>query len=67
MDREAAVHVLALVALVVGVGALLAGEFFHGVGFLVPAGGVLALVAVGVLTAAIWRTESAAPDATGEH
>jgi len=67
MDREAAVYALALVALVVGVGALLSGEYFHGVGVLVPVGGVLALVAVGILTAAIGRAEPPATDATGEH
>jgi hypothetical protein len=36
---------------------LLAGEFFHGVEYLSPAGGALALLAVGGLTFAISRAQ----------
>lgn len=46
-------YVAVLVLLVVGTAALLAGEFFHGVEFLVYVGGALALLAVGGLTANI--------------
>jgi hypothetical protein len=62
MEREAVWFGGSLVVLTVGVAALLAGEFFHGVGYLVPAGGVLAVGAVCALTAAIGRVEPAAPD-----
>jgi hypothetical protein len=53
---------LSLLALVVGVGALLAGEYFHGVETLVPVGGVLALLAVGGITLLVSRAE---PDQHG--
>ena len=60
MPQSATVYGGVVLLLTVGVGALLAGEFFHGVGYLVPAGGVLALLGVGGLTAAIARAEPAA-------
>lgn len=60
MPREEAAYALVLLTLTVGVGALLAGEYFQGVEFLVPAGGALALLAVGGLTVAISRAP--APD-----
>jgi hypothetical protein len=63
MAQEAAVYGGVVVLLTVGVAALLAGEFFHGVAYLVPAGGVLALLGVGGLTAAIARADPpATPD-----
>lgn len=55
MERTGLVYASALVALIVGVGALLVGVYFDGGDFLVPLGGVAALVAVGVLAAAIGR------------
>jgi hypothetical protein len=55
MAQPGATYAGVLVLLTAGVAALLAGEFFHGVGYLIPAGGVLALLAVGGLTAAIAR------------
>ncbi|WP_251329147.1 hypothetical protein [Haloplanus pelagicus] len=56
MDRSGVAYGGVLCLLIVGVAALLAGEFFHGVGYLVPVGGGLALLAVGGLTAAIARS-----------
>jgi hypothetical protein len=68
MGRDAVVYVGSLVLLTVGVAALLVGEFFEGGDVLIPLGGVAALVAVGVLTAAIGRAESASPPgASGEQ
>ncbi|MEF8856079.1 MAG: hypothetical protein V5A16_01520 [Haloplanus sp.] len=61
MDRLAPVYGSALLALSLGVAALLVGEFFDGGDFLVPFGGVAALVAVGVLTAAIGWESPAEP------
>jgi hypothetical protein len=55
MPDDAVTYSAILVALVVGVGALLAGEFFHGVEYLITVGGVVALAAVGGLTVAIAR------------
>jgi hypothetical protein len=56
MDRSGVAYGGVLCLLIVGVAALLAGEFFHGVGYLVPVGGGLALLSVGGLTAAIARS-----------
>lgn len=64
MDRTALVYASALLALSLGVGALLAGEFFHGGDFLVPLGGATALAAVGLLTVAIGG-ESPPSEASG--
>ncbi|WP_251341694.1 hypothetical protein [Haloplanus halophilus] len=64
MARSGLVYGGVLLALTAGVAALLAGEFFHGVAYLVPVGGVLALLAVGGLTAAIARAD---PPATAEE
>ena len=55
MAQSGAAYAGVLVLLTVGVAALLAGEFFDGVGYLIPAGGVLALLAVAGLTATIAR------------
>jgi len=55
MAQSATAYWVVLGLLTAGVAALLAGEFFHGVAYLVPVGGVLALLAVGGLTAAIAR------------
>jgi hypothetical protein len=60
MAQSGAAYAGVLVLLTVGVAALLAGEFFDGVGYLIPAGGVLALLAVGGLTATIARAETPA-------
>jgi hypothetical protein len=65
MDRLTLVYASALLALSVGVGALLVGEFFDGGDFLVPLGGVTALVAIAALTAAIGRESP--PDETSGH
>jgi len=51
---------------VVGMAALLAAEFFHGLDVLLPVGGAVAMVAVGALTVLIGLHESPA-DAAGEH
>lgn len=56
---------LSLVALVAGVGALLAGEYFSGVEVLVPVGGVLALLAVGGITVLVSRAEPDHAEAGG--
>ena len=55
MTHEALTHGTLLVAVTVGVAALLAGEFYHGVEYLIPVGGALALLAVGGLTFAVSR------------
>ncbi|MFB6101008.1 MAG: hypothetical protein ABEJ73_00395 [Haloplanus sp.] len=65
MPRLAPVYAGALLVLSSGIAALLVGEFFEGGDFLVTVGGGAALVAIGVLTAAIARESP--PDATGEH
>jgi hypothetical protein len=62
MSQSAAAYGAVLVLLTVGVAALLAGEFFHGVAVLVPVGGALALLGVAGLTAAIARAK---PPTTG--
>lgn len=63
MPNNAVTYTVVLLAMIAGVGALLAGEYFHGVEFLVPAGGALALLAVSGLTLAISQAE--APDGEG--
>lgn len=55
MPQEALTHSILLVAVIAGVAALLSGEYFHGVEYLIPVGGALALLAVGGLTFAISR------------
>jgi hypothetical protein len=69
MAQSATVYGVAIVLLTVGVAALLAGEFFDGVGYLVYVGGVVALLGVGGLTAGIARAESSEPEqpATAEE
>lgn len=57
MPHEALTYTALLAVMTAGVAGLLAGEYFHGVEYLVPAGGVLALLAVGGLTLAISRAE----------
>ncbi|AZH24227.1 hypothetical protein [Haloplanus aerogenes] len=62
MDRLTPVYASALLALTLGVAALLVGEFFDGADFLVPLGGATALVAVGALAAAIgWESPPSEP------
>jgi hypothetical protein len=61
MGRERVVYAGSNLLLTLGVVALLVGEFFEGGDYLLPLGGVAALVAVGVLTAAIAR-ESPPPE-----
>lgn len=55
MPSEAVTYAVIMVALIVGVAGMLSAEFFHGVEFLLPTGGALAMVAVGGLTLAISR------------
>lgn len=66
MTQSGAVYVGLLVALVAGVAGMLSAEYFHGVEFLLPVGGAVALLAVGGITANIARAEPPA-DAAGEH
>ncbi|MFB6268680.1 MAG: hypothetical protein ABEH83_01965 [Halobacterium sp.] len=66
MTQSGAVYAVLLVALTAGVAGLLAGEFFHGVKYLVYVGGALALLAVAGITAAIARVEPS-EDAAGGH
>jgi cytochrome c biogenesis protein CcdA len=56
---QAAFYGAVLVGVTVGVAALLAGEFFHGVDYLIPVGGGVALLAVGALTVGVSRSEPA--------
>ncbi|WP_232702557.1 hypothetical protein [Halobacterium wangiae] len=65
MGRDPLVYGAIVGVLTVGIAALLAGEFFHGVGYLVPVGGALALLAVGGLTAAIAREP--VPESASDH
>lgn len=51
---------------VLGMAGLLAAEFFHGLHFLLPVGGAIAMIAVGALTVLIGLHEPPA-DATSEH
>lgn len=53
MPKESVTYSVILLVMTVGVAALLAGEYFHGIGYLVWVGGAVALVAVGGLTLAI--------------
>ncbi|MFB6298717.1 MAG: hypothetical protein ABEH65_00475 [Halobacteriales archaeon] len=53
MDRDALIFGTMVLGVIVGVAALLYGEYAHGLDALVPIGGVIALVAVGGLAAAI--------------
>jgi hypothetical protein len=52
---EGTFYGVVLLGVILGVAGLLAGEFFHGVAVLVPAGGAVALLSVGALTAGIAR------------
>lgn len=65
MGHDAFVFGGLMVAMTAGIAALLAGEFFHGVGYLMPVGGALALLSVGGLTAAIARQP--VPESAGDH
>lgn len=56
MPSESVTYTLIMIALIAGVAAMLAAEYFHGLEVLLPAGGVVALVAVGGLTLAISRS-----------
>lgn len=55
-----------VLGVVLGMAALLAAEFLHGLDVLLPVGGALAMVAVGALTVLIGRSDPPA-DASGEH
>lgn len=55
MPSEAVTYAAIMVALIVGVAAMLIAEFYHGLEILLPTGGALALLAVGGLTLAISR------------
>lgn len=66
MAQSGAVYGGLLLALTAGVAGLLAGEYFHGVGYLVYVGGGLALLAVGGITGAIALVDPP-EDAASEH
>lgn len=66
MSLSGFAYAFAVLGVVVGMAALLAAEFFHGLDVLLPVGGALAMVAVGALTALVGRSDPPA-DATGEH
>lgn len=66
MAQSGGVYAVLLLALTAGVAGLLAGEFFHGVGYLVYVGGALALLAVAGITGAIAQVDPP-EDAAGEH
>jgi hypothetical protein len=67
MDSNAPLFVGVLLLMTAGVAALLAGEFFHGVEYLVNVGGAVALLAVAGLTAAIARSPPPDHETSGEH
>jgi hypothetical protein len=58
MAQSGFAHVAVLLLTTAGVAALLAGEFFHGVEFLVPAGGGLLVLGVAALTVLVGRAEA---------
>lgn len=66
MESEAVTYTTVLLALVAGVGALLAGEYFPGADVLIYAGGAVALLAVGGLTFAISRSSGGSEEAAAE-
>lgn len=55
MPSEPVTYTLIIVALIAGVAGMLSAEYFHGVEFLLPVGGAVALLAVGGLTLVISR------------
>jgi hypothetical protein len=57
MARDGPIFGLLVVGVIVGTALLLAGEAFHGLESLVPAGGAVIVLSVGGLTAAIARTD----------
>lgn len=64
MGFEGFAYLGAVVGVALGMVALLAAEYFHGVDVLLPVGGGLALVSVGAITFLISQND---PPAHGEH
>jgi hypothetical protein len=52
----------AVVGIVLGMAALLSAEYFHGVEFLLPVGGGLALLSVGAITFLVSRHDPPAAE-----
>jgi hypothetical protein len=65
MAFEGFAYASAIVGVVVGLAALLAAEYFHGLDVLLWIGGGVALCSVGLLTALIARTDP--PADAAEH
>ncbi|WP_227133542.1 hypothetical protein [Halorubellus salinus] len=64
MGFEGFAYLGAVLGVALGMVALLAAEYFHGVDLLLPVGGGLALVSVGAMTFLISRND---PPAHGDH
>lgn len=64
MRFEGFAYLGAVLGIVLGMVALLAAEYFHGVEFLLPVGGALALASVGAITFLVSRAD---PPAHAEH
>ncbi|WP_323675513.1 hypothetical protein [Halorubellus sp. PRR65] len=62
MAFEGFAYLAAVVGVALGMVGLLAAEYFHGVDFLLPAGGGLALASVGAITFLISRHDPPAHD-----
>lgn len=65
MSREALGYGVAFLAIVAGLAGLLAGEYFHGLNYLVYAGGVVVLLGMGLLTYFVGQAEPDEPAAEG--
>jgi len=64
MGFEGFAYLAGVVGVAIGMAGLLAAEYFHGVEFLLPVGGVVALLSVGVITVLVSRHD---PPAHGDH
>lgn len=66
MAHEGFLYTGLLLVLTAGIASLLSGEFFHGVEYLVPVGGVLAMVSVAGVTFLVSRAD-VPEEAEGGH